>query len=277
MGGINRRIQMEPRLVLTPQEEKEISEMTNPESMKAKFREYAENRGLIFRDAFDSNVIHEVENYPEQSAKLARSVLINGRETLVSADSPLELERKVGDAYRCAQAACEEELETTQQTIAAEPTAEEIQAAVDLELKFKRGEISASQYIEQSGAVKDYLEDQGIAMTDLQEVAQQKQGERLQQSWSSAVEEFLNSPEGSAWPGGPNLQVIQNLLSANHLEDAEDKVGALKACFAYMTENGMVQENKELTTRTRLEDATSVDEIREILGRPQYNSIYGNR
>ena len=55
---------MEPRIVLTPEEEKRISEMTNPESMKEEFRSIAAQRGLIYFDAFDKNIVHEVENPP---------------------------------------------------------------------------------------------------------------------------------------------------------------------------------------------------------------------
>jgi hypothetical protein len=151
------------------------------------------------------------------------------------------------------------------------PQADQVQARVDLELKFKRGEIGAKEFIEQSGAVKEYLTQQGVDLESLREAT----NTHFEQSWAAATDEFLNSPEGSSWPGAGNLQVIQNLLTANHLEDAEDKVGALKACFQHMKENDLVQENPELTRTTKISQANSVDEIREALGRPDFSTIFG--
>jgi hypothetical protein len=60
-------------------------------------------------------------------------------------------------------------------------------AKVELDLKFKRGEISTAEYLEQSGAIDSYLESQGIPLVDLQASVAEKQNQRIAQSWEQAV------------------------------------------------------------------------------------------
>jgi len=60
------------------------------------------------------------------------------------------------------------------------------------------------------------------------------------EEWVVATREFLASPEGENWTGSQNnLEVLGYLLRSNGLEDAPDKVAALKACAAEMHERGL--------------------------------------
>jgi len=266
---------MEPRIVLTPAQEREISEMSSQEMMKAKMREFAENQGLIYRDAYDRDVIHEVANPPEYSAQFTKSVTVNGKTLEFSGATELDAERALGNYLRGQIASHEDGSATTrQEATTVTESAEQAAAKVELELKFKRGEISARDFIEQSGAVDEYLESRGVNIESLQTVSNQ----HFEQSWAAATKEFLNGPYGSDWPGGDqNREILGMTLQRLGLEDAENKTEALAQAYESMKERGEVQENKELTMRSKLEEATSSDQIREILGRPQHDSIYGGR
>jgi hypothetical protein len=130
--------------------------------------------------------------------------------------------------------------------------------------------------LERSGAVKEYLENQGIPIDDLREAVQEKSSTRFEQSWADATQEFLNGPYGADWPGGDqNLEIIGLKLQQLGLTDAEDKVGALAKAYADMKSNSQVQENPEIERSQRLASANSAEEIRTILGRPEYSTIFG--
>jgi hypothetical protein len=258
------------RIKLTAEQTAKVATM-RPDEMKEFFRDVAVAQGLVTRD-LDPHLLVEVENPPAQPTRFAKRVLVDGGQTKIfEGNSELELERAIGDYFRSLEASKEEESATAQRTAAATPTAEEIAAKVELELKFKRGEITTEQYLNESGAVGNYLREQGIDLESLRSTTDQ----HFEQSWADATDEFLNSPEGSAWPGGPNLKVMGDLLAANNLESADDKVGALKACFQFMKEHEMVQENPELVRNQRLAEARSSDEVREILGARDATTIFG--
>jgi len=113
----------------------------------------------------------------------------------------------------------------------------EIARQSELELKFRRGEISVKEYIEQSGAVTEFLESQGVPLDELREVAGLRQAHAFEQDWVAATETFLAGPGGD-WPGGnANKTNLQNALVALGLMDADDKVGALVQAYEYMKQN----------------------------------------
>jgi hypothetical protein len=264
------------RIQLTPEQEKHISKI-QPEEIKQYLRTIAESQGLIYRDAFDHNIIHEVENPTLAPTRFTRNVRIDAREIAVEADSELELERKVGDMYRGAQAVREEEAATTTRQAAptATESAEQIANRVELELAFKRGTITTQEYLERSGAVTEYLEKQGVPIEDLREAVQEKSSTRFEKSWANATQEFLNSREGADWPGGnENLEIIGQKLQQLGLTDAEDKVQALAQAYAAMKQSGTVQENTELTQRQKIEEATSSNQIHEILSGSRFSTMF---
>ena len=180
------------------------------------------------------------------SAAFSRTESIGGKEFLFEASSELELERIVNNAFKVAYAV--QQTDDTSvvavdpaiaQAAAEKAATDRATALVELELKFKRGEISAADYIEQSGAVSEYLEKQGISVESLRESVDQTRSRSFEQSWAEATEIFKNSPAGQDWPGGQkNLEIIGMKLSSMNLVDAEDKVAALAQAYAAMKASG---------------------------------------
>ena len=135
---------------LTREQQKAVNAAANTEEISA-----------ILHDAMESST---EKTHTNEAAKTVADVVdpattykrietIGGREFEFEADSETELNQMIVNAYRVASAVTESEPQ-----IVAEPAEDPGVAAmrkVDLELKFKRGEISASDYLEQSGAVAD--------------------------------------------------------------------------------------------------------------------------
>jgi hypothetical protein len=111
----------------------------------------------------------------------------------------------------------------------------------ELELNFRSGNITAAEYIEQSGAMSEYLASQGVPLDQLKQVVEQTQMNSEAQSWADAVEDFKNSPAGNDWPGGDgNLVTLNDKLLSLGLEDSTDRVGALTRAYAAMRKAGQV-------------------------------------
>jgi hypothetical protein len=179
------------------------------------------------------------------SVGFSRTEKIGGRDFLFEAGSEIELERMINNAYKVAYAVTgtEETAPYVDPAVAAaaaqKAAEEEAVARVELETKFKRGDISTAEYLEQSGAVKDYLQKQGVPLESLRDAVNQNQATAETQSWADATQVFLNSSAGSDWPGGENnLEIIGLKLQALHLENATDKVAALAQAYASMKSTG---------------------------------------
>jgi hypothetical protein len=190
-------------------------------------------------------------------------------------NSEPEVDRAIADYMRSKMAQPETRTEVARDDkgrFTAEQGPENVVAKVDLELRFKRGEISTAEYLEQSGAMAEYLEKQGVPLEALKTVVEEKQTQRYEQSWQSATEEFLNSPEGRTWPGGQqNLKRAGELIQQMGATDAEDKVAALVAAYRHMKENDMLAVNPDLVAKQReqealkkISEASSPDEIRQF-------------
>ncbi len=124
---------------------------------------------------------------------------------------------------------------------AADKAAAEAAAKTELELKFKRGEITASDYIEQSGALAQYLEKQGVPLADLKKAVEANKGNDYEKSWQEASAEFVKTSAGADWPGGEkNLEILGLKIAALGLSEAQDKVGALAQAYADMKRTGMI-------------------------------------
>lgn len=183
------------------------------------------------------------------SAGFSRTETIGGKEFTFEGASELEVERMINNAYKVAYAVQAPEARVAEVVVdpaiaaaAAQKAAEdEATLKAELELKFKRGEINAADYIEQSGAMKDYLAKQGVPLDALRNAVTQSQETAETQSWADATKVFLNSPAGSSWPGGDkNLALIGDKLAALGLTDAEDKVAALAQAYEAMKTSGTI-------------------------------------
>lgn len=177
----------------------------------------------------------------------SRTETIGGREYLFEAGSELELERMVSNAYKIAfgvQSTPQEVAPVVDPSVAAAEAAtkaaEEAAAKVELELQFKRGDISAADYVERSGAVRDYLAKQGIPVEELKAVVEKKQDQQDHDSWVDATTEFKRTV-GKDWPGGErNRQMIGMKIAELGLIDAPDKVAALGKAYAEMKRTNMI-------------------------------------
>ncbi len=75
-------------------------------------------------------------------------------------------------------------------------------AAAELELRFKRGEVSAAEYIAQSGVLESYLASKGIDVNAHQESA--RHDTEYMQSWAEATKQWIE--QHPDWQGGEDLK-----------------------------------------------------------------------
>ena len=233
-----------------------IAGALDPESIRAAVIAEAEKQGLAAADAqaaADKAVADKAaadKSAADEAAAMAggfsRTEVIGGREFTFEAASELELERMVNNALKVAYA-----IQPTDDVIVTEPVvdAAAVQKAaedravfmVDLETKFKRGEISTAEYLEQSGAMDEYLEKKGIPIDKLKNSITQNEYTQFEQSWAQATEEFKNSPAGADWPGGnKNRDMLGMMLNQLNLVDAPNKVAALAQAYAEMQRTNMI-------------------------------------
>src|SRR5690348_14187297 len=156
-----------------------------------------------------------------ESAKktFSRTETINGREFTFEADSEVDLQNQIVNAYRVAQglvapAAVDGAVVETPEEAAARAAKEKADAeahaakVAELQLKMQRGEISMGDYIEQSGAIDEYLSARGIPLEALKKSVETVASKEYEQSWADATTKFLETT-GADWPGG---QKNMNLL-----------------------------------------------------------------
>lgn len=246
------------------------------EEIKAYMAEQAVSQGLVTRDIYDPQVLLPADP-GTQPQSLVRTVTINGTTYTLQGATEHDLNVAETQLYRgavnqpAAAAATEQPRDAATGQFTRQPsvTAEE-KAALDLQ--FQLGQISSSDYLERSGAVADYLANRGIPIDELQAQVAEKQEARQTQNGEAVVQEFLNGPAGSSWPGGSeNLATAARLLQEN---DLELSVANLAAVFEHMKTYDLVAENPELVSHARIANATSVEQIREAMNRPT-SSMFG--
>ena len=173
---------------------------------------------------------------------VSRVETIGGREFTFEAASQAEVDKLVIDAYKVAYA-IRPDTPAASVNSTATPTVSESTKS-ELNLMYRRGEISTEEYLEQSGAVADYLAGKGLAVDSIEQIANQQ----LEKSWADATNEFLNGP-GSDWPGGQkNLEFIGMKVAALGLTQAPDKVAALTQAWGEMKANGTIFEGAKPTS-----------------------------
>lgn len=189
---------------------------------------------------------------PPAATVFTRTETIGGKEFIFEASSELELERYVNNALRVAYSvqAPEPAAVVVDPAVAAAEAQKAVEdkasALADLELKWKRGEISAADYIEQSGAVDAYLEKKGVSISELKATVEQNRNASYAQDWETATETFKKSPAGLDWPGGERNKTQLGLqLVALGLTEAEDKVAAMAQAYAEMKKLNIIFENED--------------------------------
>lgn len=179
---------------------------------------------------------------PAEPKTYTRTETILGDPITFEAATEVELEREVAKAYKIA-AEHQQPAPVVDYHKAGEDAAIRSIAQLDLELKFKRGEVSTQEYLERSGAVKDYLESQGVPIEDLRATVEENRNKAVEQSWAEATTTFLNLP-GNTWPGGEkNKQILGLKLQELGLLDADDKTAAIQQAYDSMKQDGLIFAN----------------------------------
>ena len=177
------------------------------EEMKEALHTASTRQGLTVPDAINSSILLPKELAGAAPKRFGKAITVEGQKRFFEADSELEVERQIGDYFRETLAARESIPARRQQQPTEQPRdaagrftsdQEDLVAKADLDLRFKRGEISPAEYIEQTGAVDEYLSKQGVSMDALREAT----GRQFHQSWEQATQEFMQNSTGRTWPGG---------------------------------------------------------------------------
>lgn len=252
------------------------------EEIKAHMTNAAVEQRLVVPDRYDPSILLPVE--PGTAPRKFAQTITNdkGQKLFFYGSSELELEQNVGAYFR---SLAEQLAATPQQTQTEQPrnergqftaaeTAAETERQAALSLRLQLGQIDISTYLEESGAVGDYLAKQGIDLEDLKSASQEKHEAQAVSSWEAATERFIaNHPD---WQGGDeNRDLLGKLLLDNNLTDAADKLAATEACYRHAVENGMLTQNPEVTARERIGSAKSVEEIREAVGYKNSTGLWG--
>jgi hypothetical protein len=239
------------------------------EEVKALMQQRSVDQGLVRRDIYDPNVLHEVE--PGAQTAYAKTVTINGVDHQVSGTTEAEMLRSESALFQglfektATAAVAAPARDESGRFVAADPA--EVAAKSELLLKFQLGQIDAATYLEQSGAITEYLEKAGVPLAELQAAVQDKSSQRIEQSWAAATQEFLNTDEGSIWVGGEaNKNKLGEVLIAMGAADAPNAEN-IRLAAKYLRENNMLVENPELAQHQRIEGAKSREELDIALGR----------
>jgi hypothetical protein len=266
--------------------EERINAAQTSAEVTAILHQAAIDQGLVRPDVYDPNILIPTEPGTAPQ-KFAKRVAVDGKNLIFEGDSELLVEQRITEYFRDllekpANAAAEAAAAAarTQQTdqargadgkFVSQEEADrvhqlEVLNRADLDLKFKRGEISTADYMATSGVLENYVEKTlGVSMDDIQAAAQEKQQARFSASWEQATAEFLNSSAGGSWPGGDeNKNALGVILQEHGLVDAEDKVAALKTAYKFMQEHNLLVVPRDVAFKTALESAKSAEEIREI-------------
>ncbi|MGA7640072.1 MAG: hypothetical protein WCB00_24280 [Candidatus Acidiferrales bacterium] len=255
-----------------------------PEMSKKLEKEYLVNSGRFVRDLFNPDVLIPVEP-GTQPRRFAKVLTVNGQKKTFEGESELEVERQANQYL--SQVFTEANQHTDEPTrdsngrfakTASDDAAaqQRFVDAADLQLQFQRGEINVEEYLERSGvlgeAVEKALDERGVS-----EIVQERQGQKLQQSWESATAAFIQA--NPDWIGGEaNKQLIGELLAENGLVDAEDKLQAMQNCYDYARQNNLLVRNPEVDQYRAIENAKTREEMDNALGRAQrMNQMWDTR
>lgn len=246
-----------PELTVTPELKAIIEAATDPEVIRNAIVAEAEKQAaaaVVDEKTAADKVVADKAAADKAAADAAAAQTfesvetIGGKEFTFTAGSQAELDHMIANAYKVAYAVQPTERVVEQfvdpavaEKQAADKAAADAVAKTELELKFKRGEISASDYIEQSGALASYLERQGVPLSELKKAVEANKGNDYEKSWQEASADFVKTSAGADWPGGEkNLEILGLKIVALGLSEAKDKVAALAQAYADMKRTGMI-------------------------------------
>lgn len=277
---------------MTPELERTLANCASSYEIAAAIHAAEVQQGLRIPDAIDPTVLLEVDQ--PQPQRFAKVVILNGTKHILEAqsesglvDAELALFRRVEqqrtqntDQSQQSHGAAPARDPNTGKFINAQmlprrdsqeadrPTPEEqqqIAAQVEWDLKFKRGEISAKEYLEKSGAFDQMLAERGIDT-------------KAQQEENQAIErEVSNFLENSDWPGGEeNQQTMGEILLENNLQPTAEN---MRQAYEFMKANSLVKDNPEIEKakdlQSKINSAGSVEEIRAALNSAGHQDPHG--
>jgi len=246
----------------------EIQEIMHQEAVR---------QGLCVPDEADPNVLIPTAKAEALEAgtfqNLTRKITVNGVSHILEGADEADLTRAEVDFYKRVFADVKTPAEISRdehgrfvadQGKAAEEAAaakaNDVVAKAELDLKFKRGEISTADYLAQSGAIEEYL---GVSAEDLRAAATEKSHQRVTADWATATTQFMNSPEGKTWPGGEaNKEKMAEILEAM---GADPNAENLKRAYQYMRENNLLvaSEHDVIAERDKaIRSATNAEELK---------------
>ena len=251
---------------MTAELEKKIS-TASMEEIKDILAQAALDQQLVTRDSINPEVLLPTALAGAAPKRFGKVVVLNGIKHILEAEDELGLQKAENDLYRRLVAPAAEMQQSDQPRDAAgrftsqpEQTPEDAVAKAELELKFKRGEISTDDYLSQSGAIERHLETQGISLQDLKTATETA----YQTNWESATESFLaRHPE---WVGGEDaVRVVGEMVFSLGLQD-QPSVETLEAVYAELQRTNRVPTNPALEAaqeaHDRISQATNFEEIR---------------
>lgn len=250
--------------------EEALKNASTPDEMKSILADAAVKQGLVVRDHYDPSVLL-VNDRVAAPTKISRSITVAGGQKMTfEGDSEADVNRAMSPYLQSQMRPVETppgvQVETPRDERGRFTRVDDPAARAELELQFKRGDISTTDYLEQSGAIAEYLAKQGVPIDELKDAVEQKRDENVEHSWKSVTHEFLNSPAGSDWPGGAaNLQKIGEVLTAMHVENSPS-VENLAAAYKYLKDHDQIAENPELVRATKINEANSFSEVQAALG-----------
>jgi hypothetical protein len=248
-------------LKLTPEQEAKVMSMDRSDDITEYLKEVSVQNGLLKRD-WDPALFIAVEQTAPQPRGYAKTIIVNGVKTILEGATEQELLAKENAFMR----QTFEHAATTTQTQQTQPRDESTgrfvpveqtitpEERANLDLQFSLGQVSISQYLEQSGEIEKHIE-------------RREQSTQLL-GWESATESFLQSAEGASWPGGNEaLARIGQIIQASGLEDASDKLDVLKQAYALMQqeEHDAAAHTQEVEAERIINETTDPYKLRAML------------
>jgi hypothetical protein len=193
--------------------EEKIAAATSQAEIETLMHEAALAQHLVAPDLFDETVLHPTNVAPQI---LEKTISVNGQTHTIRGASEGELAHNEAALFRNLFAhkpdAAEPPRDERGRFVPAEPepqSADEVARNAELELAFKRGDITAAQYIEKSGVVDAAIERRENAKIS---------GDTL--LWKSATDSFLQSESAANYPGGEEyLRRMYDCLLENGWEN----------------------------------------------------------
>jgi len=261
----------------TPELEKRLNAAQSGAELQAILHEEAVRQGLCVPDEADPYVMIPTAKAEALEAgtfkNLSRTITVNGTaHVLEGADeaslvrAELELFKQVfadnpAGATRDERGRFVSDAGRGKQDEAAAQA--EIVRKADLELKFKRGDISTADYLAQSGAIEQYL---GVSAEDLRAAATEKSHQRVTNDWATATTQFMNTPEGRTWPGGEaNKEKMAEILEQM---GADPNAENIRRAYKYMQDNNLLVASEydvEAERNRRINDARTPEEMKEAV------------